>query len=187
MRGRWWWVAALVGVLAVLRQHNEAGRVRRQELAPLGPDGVDSAAVPAAAVHRRAAGWLPTRPETTVGRAAAMVWASPLSGLAVVGGLLGGRRPRWLPAHGIALVADVRGPFRWFLRTQAASAATLGHVVVLRDDHAGPRLLEHEAMHARQQERLGPLFAVAYPVATAVWGYRANPFEVAARAAARGS
>jgi hypothetical protein len=82
-------------------------------------------------------------------------------------------------------VAEVRGPFRWFLRAQSASAATLGQVVVLRDRHADERLLEHEATHARQQERLGLLFALAYPVATAVWGYRNNPFEVAARAGAR--
>lgn len=185
MRGRWKWLAAVVGMLALLRQRSEAQRVRRQQLEPLGPDGTTGDPAPRGLVHRRAAGWLPTRPATGLGRAASSAWAAPLSALGTLGGLLGGRRPRWHHDHGIALVADVRGPFRWFLRAQSASAATLGQVVLLRDRHADDRLLEHEATHARQQERLGPLFALAYPLATAIWGYRANPFEVAARAASR--
>lgn len=189
VRGLVWWVVAGVGTAAVVRQRLEAVRTRAGELPPLGPDGLATGEPVADArtgrVHGALAGWRPERPRSAAGRVTALVWAAPLTAIGLLAGALGGGRPRWDPAHGALVLPGVRGPARWFLRMQSASAATLGHVVVLREQTVDDRLLVHEALHARQQERLGPLFAVAYPVASALWGYRRNPFEVAARDAAR--
>ncbi len=178
-------LGAAVGLAALLRQHREAARANAGRLHRLGPDGRAEAEDAGGAVHRTIAAWQPRRPTSRGARAATTLWAAPLTALGVVAGLLGGTLPRWDATHGALVVQPVRGPMRWFLRLQSADAATLGQVVVLRDRTASPTLLLHEAQHARQQERLGPLFALAYPLASACWGYRRNPFEVAARAAAR--
>ena len=178
-------LGAAVGLAALLRQHREAARAREGTLHRLGPDGRAEAEDAGGGVHRAVAAWLPERPASRTGRVLTALWASPLTALGVLAGLLGGVLPRWDTAHGALVVQPVRGPMRWFLHLQSANAATLGQVVVLRDRTASPELLLHEAQHARQQERLGPLFALAYPTASACWGYRRNPFEVAARTAAR--
>lgn len=177
--------ATAVGVTAALRQRREAAQVRAGDLRPLGPDGRAEHESLAGSLHRAVRTWQPARPRSRIGRAAAAAWAGPLTALGLVVAATGGNRPRWDPLHGALVVPAVRGPARWFLTTQSANAATLGQVIVLRDPSADARLLAHEAVHARQQERLGPLFAAAYPVASALWGYRRNPFEVAARAGAR--
>jgi len=178
-------LGAVVGLAALLRQHREAARAKAGSLRRLGPDGRAEAEDAGGAVHRAIAEWQPVRPSSRGGRAATTMWAAPLTALGLAAGLLGGTLPRWDAAHGALVVQPVRGPMRWFLGLQSANAATLGQVVVVRDRTASPSLLLHEAQHARQQERLGPLFALAYPLASACWGYRRNPFEVAARAAAR--
>lgn len=185
MRRTVWLVATAVGLAAVLRQRREAVRTRAGALPPVGAAGHAPGEQDSGRVHDAVGGWQPTRPRTSTGRLAAALWAGPLTLLGMAVGLLGGVVPQWDAAHGAWVVRSVGGPARWFLRFQSANAATLGQVVVLRDATADDRLLAHEALHARQQERLGPLFAVAYPVASALWGYRRNPFEVAARAAAR--
>lgn len=176
---------AAVGMAAVVRQRQEAVRARAGRVHRLGPDGRAEAEEETGPLHRAVGAWQPPRPRTARGRLVAALWAGPLTLLGVATGLLGGALPRWDESHGAWVLRSVRGPARWFLRMQSASAATLGQVVVLRDEEPSDPLLAHEALHARQQERLGPLFAVAYPVASAVWGYRRNPFEVAARRAAR--
>lgn len=178
-------LGAAVGLAALLRQHREAARANAGRLHRLGPDGRAEAEDAGGTVHRSLAGWRPVRPSSRAGRVVTTLWAAPLTALGIAAGLLGGTPPRWDATHGALVVQPVRGPMRWFLRLQSADAATLGQVVVLRDRAASPRLLVHEAQHARQQERLGPLFALAYPLASACWGYRRNPFEVAARTAAR--
>lgn len=178
-------LGALVGLAALLRQHREAARANMGTLHRLGPDGRAAAEDDGGPVHRRLAQWQPARPASPRGRLAAALWAAPLTALGVLAGLAGGTVPRWEPTHGALVVQPVRGPMRWFLRLQSANAATLGQVVVVRDPTVSDALLRHEAQHARQQERLGLLFALAYPLASARWGYRHNPFEIAARAAAR--
>lgn len=178
-------LGAMVGLAALLRQHREATRANAGRLHRLGPDGRAAAEDDGGRVHQRLAQWQPTRPESAPGRLAAALWAAPLTAFGLLAGLAGGTVPRWEPTHGALVVQPVRGPMRWFLRLQSANAATLGQVVVVRDPTVSDVLLRHEAQHARQQERLGPLFALAYPLASARWGYRRNPFEVAARAAAR--
>lgn len=179
-------IAALVGAAAVLRMHREARKVRHGDLRALGPAGTTAAEQdPPGGLHRTVREWQPTAPTTAAGRAAAGLWAAPLTALGLAATALGWRLPRWDPDLDALVATSARGPFRWFLAQQGATAATLGHVVVTRSDHPDLLLLRHEAQHVRQQERLGLLFALAYPLAGARWGYRNNPFEVAARGAAR--
>lgn len=177
--------AGLLGLAALLRMHRESRKVRGGSLRALGPDGHAEDEDVDDALHRAVRSWHPTSPRSSVGRLAAAVWAAPLTALGLSATLAGGRLPRWDADLRAFVATSVRGPFRWFLGQQGATAATLGHVVVTRDGAPSAVLLRHEAQHARQQERLGLLFAVAYPLAGARWGYRNNPFEVAARRAAR--
>jgi hypothetical protein len=180
-------LAAVTGtaVTAILRQRREAAAVRAGRLATLGPSGTPDANEVGTGLHAIVAGWHPERPRSLAGRVAAAMWAAPLTAVGIAVTAVGGTIPAWQDAYGMLVALDVRGPARWFLRAQSANAATLGQTVVVRDAVASHRLLTHESAHARQQERLGLLFAIAYPVASALWGYRRNPFEVAARARAR--
>jgi len=62
-------------------------------------------------------------------------------------------------------------------------AITLGHVILARDAATLLRYREHERVHVRQWEHWGPLFMIAYPLASAwAWmrnrgAYRGNRFE----------
>jgi hypothetical protein len=64
-----------------------------------------------------------------------------------------------------------------------ASAMTLGHVVLGRDEHLLALTRDHERVHVRQCERWGPLFLPAYLLASALIALRGgrayldNPFE----------
>jgi hypothetical protein len=64
-----------------------------------------------------------------------------------------------------------------------ASAMTLGHVVIARDQELLELTRRHERVHVRQCERWGPFFIPAYlimAVVTKIRGLRAyadNPFE----------
>ena len=64
-----------------------------------------------------------------------------------------------------------------------ASAMTLGHVVLGRDEQLLDLTRDHERVHVRQCERWGPLFIPAYLVASFVVllrggrPYEDNPFE----------
>jgi hypothetical protein len=76
----------------------------------------------------------------------------------------------------------------WFLRhctllRGGASAMTLGHVVLGRDERLLELTRDHERVHVRQCERWGPLFIPVYLLAS-VWvklrggrPYEDNPFE----------
>ena len=64
-----------------------------------------------------------------------------------------------------------------------ATAMTLGHVVIARDEAAHDRTRRHERAHVRQAEKWGPLFFPAYGVASLIalargqHFYRDNAFE----------
>jgi hypothetical protein len=64
-----------------------------------------------------------------------------------------------------------------------ASAMTLGHVVLGRDEQLLDLTRDHERVHVRQCERWGPLFLPAYLLASVIIylrggrAYRDNPFE----------
>lgn len=64
-----------------------------------------------------------------------------------------------------------------------ASAMTLGHVVIGRDQQCLDQTRTHERVHVRQVERWGPFFFPAY-LGSSLWlllrgrdAYRENPFE----------
>ncbi len=58
-----------------------------------------------------------------------------------------------------------------------ASAMTLGHVVLGRDQQLLAATRDHERVHVRQCERWGPFFLPAYGIASLVaWLQRKNPY-----------
>lgn len=175
--------AGAVAATAVLRQRSEAAKVRGGQLAKLGPTGQPDV-LPDDDLHRTIASWRPTPPRHPLLRGLVALWSGPLTLVGLAVGALGGAAPRIDRERDCLVTRDVGGLPGRFLRGQGADAATIGRVVVSASAAPSPSLLDHEAVHVRQQERLGPLFALAYPVAQARWGYRANPFEVAARAGA---
>lgn len=120
---------------------------------------------------------------------AVYLWASPTTliglgvGLATL--LTGGRAQRKSGA------IEFHGGFaRWALnrRSVNASAMTLGHVILGRDEDCLDFCRDHEQVHVRQAELWGGLFVPAY-VAASLWAkargrhyYFDNWFEVDARA-----
>ena len=115
------------------------------------------------------------------------LWASPntLLGLACV--------PFVLLTRGnvrvVEGVLEMCGPLvAWLLRhciplSGGASAITLGHVVLARDQHSLAITRGHERVHVQQYERWGPAFIPVYLIA-AMWGlvtgagaYYGNVFE----------
>ena len=89
----------------------------------------------------------------------------------------------------VAGVLEIHGGLiTWFLTRctplrGGASAMTLGHVVLGRDERLLELTREHERVHVRQCERWGPLFIPAYLAASALVAlrrgrpYEDNPFE----------
>lgn len=173
------------GGIAVLRQAREARSVRAGTRTAAGPDGAVAPARPPGPAARRIAAWVPAAPSSPVGRVAAACWSAPLSAVGVVVALAGGRVPRRDPERDCWVALDVGGPSRRVLGAVGAAANTIGRVVIVRGGGAGPTLLDHEAVHVRQAERLGPLLPVAYAWLGARYGYVDNPLEQAARAGAR--
>ena len=127
----------------------------------------------------------------------AYLWALPTTavGLLVLmlGAMTGGVRYRVvdgvLELHGGLVTRLLTG---WTLLPGGASAMTLGHVVLGRDELCLDCTREHERVHVRQCERWGPLFLPAYGLASLVAlarrqrPYRDNRFEREAYAVAPG-
>lgn len=120
-------------------------------------------------------------------RALVYLWVSPATALGLLFAplsMLGGGRVRVVRG-----VIEIHGPIvRLFLRRcvpipGGASAMTLGHVVIARDQQCLDLSRDHERVHVRQYERWGPLFVPAYLLASAVIklrggdAYLDNPFE----------
>lgn len=123
-------------------------------------------------------------------RIAAYTWAAPTTTVGLLAGALtlasGGRVQRKLGA------LEFHGGFaRWLLerRMVMASAMTLGHVIIGRDEDCLESCREHEQAHVRQVERWGLFFIPAYVASSAwVWSrgrhyYLDNWFERDARRA----
>lgn len=86
------------------------------------------------------------------------------------------RTGRWLPFAG-GLLSGMR---------RSAAAVTLGRTIVVHPDAAlDGRLLRHELEHVRQWRRHPLTFPLRYALCHIRYGYRDNPYEVAARAAER--
>lgn len=189
------WVAAAVslgvtatlaaGVVGAVRQRAEAGRVRRGAMTRATAATHTLAPASQGVLARRLATWTPPAPRTLPGRIAAMSWAAPLTAVGLVLASSTGGRPRWVPEHGCLVVEGARGGSARFLVAVGAGANAIGHVVVSTYDELPPLVLAHEAGHVRQAERLGPLLFPVYLWSSARYGYRDNPLEQGARAAAR--
>ena len=129
--------------------------------------------MPLARAARRALAYAWALPTTVVGLPfLPLVFLSRTGGAKVVDGVL--------ELHG--------GPVNFFLRhctllKGGASAMTLGHVVLGRDERLLDLTREHERVHVRQCERWGPLFIPAYLLASVLVmlrggrPYEDNPFE----------
>ena len=85
-----------------------------------------------------------------------------------------------LEVHGGGVAFFLR---RCTLLRGGASAMTLGHVVLGRDERLLELTRDHERVHVRQCERWGPLFIPAYLLASVLVKFRGgrpyedNPFE----------
>lgn len=122
---------------------------------------------------------------------AAYLWASPCTAIGMALGviaLLCGYR--WQRHDGVLEVArPVAAPLRPSLLPIVA--ITFGHVVLGRSAGDLERLRAHEHAHVAQYERWGPLFLLAYPLASLLALLRSgrpyydNCFEMEARATAR--
>ena len=176
-------LAATAGaaVVGLLRQRSEARAVRAGRLPRASAAATLSPRAAQAAWAERLASWVPDRPSTTAGRVAAAVWSAPLTAAGLVLAGLAGRLPRWDTGLGCFVVRGAGGPSRVALGLVGASANTVGLVVLSPGADPDPVLLAHEAIHARQAERLGPLLLPAYAWLSARYGYRDNPLERAAR------
>jgi hypothetical protein len=122
---------------------------------------------------------------------AVRIWASPATLLGLLFALpaiLG--RARVKRVNGVLEVCG--GPAAVFLARcvplpGGASAMTLGHVVLGRDEACLERTRPHERVHVRQYERWGPFFIPVYLGISAflvLFGrdsYAENPFEREAR------
>ena len=176
---------AAAGVVGLARQSWEAREVARGAL----PRASAAAALPPRsrqpAWAERLARWVPDRPRTPVGRALTVVWSAPLTAVGLLLALLAGRWPRWDEQLGCFVVRGAGGPSRAALAAVGASANTVGLVVLSPGLAPDPVLLAHEAVHARQAERLGPFLLPLYVWLSARFGYRDNPLERAARHGAR--
>jgi hypothetical protein len=127
--------------------------------------------------------WEPARPRSASGRAAAYLWAAPITAVGLLAGASAGTIPRI--HEGTLLFSGARGlPARFFARL-GYSAFTLGHVIVAARDEPSDPLLVHELIHTRQAERFGLLMAPLYLGLRGIYGYARNPMERAARRAQR--
>lgn len=106
-----------------------------------------------------------------LGRSLLYLWAAPTTFVGLTAGALtvcsGGRVQRRRGA------VEFHGGFaRWFLewRIVSASAMTLGHVILGRDERALDSCRDHEQAHVRQVERWGAAFIPAYGLAS-VWAW----------------
>jgi hypothetical protein len=180
------WSATLVaGAIGVLRQRHESARVRRGELPADGPEGARPPVRPYGGAAGPLSTWVPSAPRTCTGRWAAAVWSAPLTLTGLCVALVSGARPRWDADRGCLVATGVGGPSGAALRLVGAGANTIGQVVLCRSERPSSALLDHEAVHVRQAERLGPLLVPAYLWLNALHGYRDNPLEHAARLGAR--
>lgn len=121
----------------------------------------------------------------------AYLWASPCSAVGLsLGAIAVWLGARWTRRAGVIEIApDRRGP-RPALRRLPFIAITFGHVVLGRSAEDLERLRDHEHAHVAQYERWGPLFFIAYPLASLAAllrgrrPYLDNAFEIEARAIA---
>ena len=117
------------------------------------------------------------------------LWALPTTAVGLLALALAAIVSRGVRYQVVAGVLEVHGGLvTWFLThctllRGGASAMTLGHVVLGRDEWLLDLTRDHERVHVRQCERWGPLFLPAYGLASLLVmlrggrPYQDNPFE----------
>jgi hypothetical protein len=173
------------GAIGALRQRRERDRARAGTMTRAGAAASTLPPPSEDSLSRWLAGWTPEAPRSGPGRILAIAWASPLSMVGLALAATTGGTARWSAEHGCLVVEGAHGGSARFLRMVGAGANAIGHVVVSTYPTTPPVVLAHEAGHVRQAERLGPLLFPLYLWASARYGYRDNPIERGARAAAR--
>lgn len=173
------------GVVGAVRQRAEREQIRRGTRTRATAASLTVAPARQGLLAAALADWTPQPPRSSAGRVAATVWASPLTAVGLALALTTGGRPRWVEEHGCVVFEGARGGSARFLRAVGAGANAIGHIVVSTYDDIPDLVLAHEAGHVRQAERLGPLLFPIYLWSSARYGYRDNPLERGARAAAR--
>lgn len=158
-----------LGVARRLRERAAQRAGRRLPAAQLGP------------LADQLAHWVPAAPASDGVRMVTGAWAGPLTTIGALLAGMGGARAAWDGARGCWVATGVAGPSGWVLSRLGFDANTIGHVVLVRGDTPSAALLDHEAVHVRQAERLGPLLPLLYGACAARYGYRDNPLERAAR------
>lgn len=171
--------AVAAGATAALRRVLESRDERRGRLALLGPDRPGEQ--PRDRLGRAIANWLPARPRTPRARTLAMAWAAPATVAGLLLAALGRGDVTWNAEIGAWVATDVGGPSAIALRAAGMGANTIGHAIVCVGRSPSQQLIDHEAVHVRQFERLGLAMYPLYLWLSARHGYRNNPLEVAAR------
>lgn len=175
----------IAGAIGAVRQRREAAATRRGELPPASASADVAPRVSYGPIARRLSAWVPSAPRTPFGRYVTSAWAGPLTVVGLALAALSGRPPTWEPDLHCFVVRGAGGPSRLALRSVGAHANTVGQIVIATQPTPSAVLLAHEAVHARQAERFGPLLFPLYVLLGARYGYRDNPLERAARAGAR--
>lgn len=170
-----------LGAVAGLRRRGELARERDGRLESLRPDTATTSPWRQGVLATRIAGWQPELPRTPLARAAGFAWTAPSTVVGLVLSGAGGGTITWNREVGAFVATGVGGLSAIMLRSFGMTANTLGHTVVCTRDEVSQRLLDHEAVHVRQFERLGLAFYPLYLWLSARHGYRDNPIEVAAR------
>lgn len=119
-----------------------------------------------------------------------VAWAAPCSAIGLVLGgvlLLAGGRARVVDGAVEIALRPARADCGRRLAACKFRAITFGHVILGVTGAELDAYRAHEQVHVRQYERLGPLFLLAYPLAS-LWAwwrggdpYWHNRFEVEAR------
>ena len=131
---------------------------------------------------RALAAWVPPRPARSSTRLLARLWAAPMTVAGLLLGASAAARPHL--REEVVLFAPVGGLVGRILARRGFTAAAWGHTVLARVEPSR-RTLDHELVHVRQAERLGPAFPLLYLALLAVYGYDRHPMERAARLGAR--
>jgi hypothetical protein len=180
------WMATLVaGGVGVIRQRAQARSIATGTLEADGPLGDRAPARPPGALGAWLSSWRPTPARTLAGQLAVTVWSAPLSAVGIAAAVVSGGSLHWDARRRCVVATGVGGPSRAALRLVGAGANTVGQVVLCTSDAPSDALLDHEAVHVRQAERLGPLLVPTYLWLNAWYGYRDHPLERAARTGAR--
>ncbi|MCZ6534375.1 MAG: hypothetical protein V3U95_00235 [Dehalococcoidia bacterium] len=106
------------------------------------------------------------------------LWSLPVTLVGIAAVLLS--LPSLRLKEGMVICRSNRGLAYLLLTRRGFAAITLGRILIVTKD-LSLHLWHHEVEHARQAQRWGVLFIPLYLVNQARYGYRSNPFEVAAR------